>query len=167
VDGDHESCDDTFVVVPAITTINSPLSFVCSTEANKLDIVPRSIFSNILVMCQPCSLLAQTSFFIGFEPCHVRFEPYPDRVVHANQGYMSHISADGPEDTLSVKNGATGQDIGQKLDNCELWRCSQRASEAGRWTDYASPVRTKTQSNHTSQEYLTQERSSRGKEGTF
>jgi hypothetical protein len=38
---------------------------------------------------------------------------------------MSHISATGPEDTLSVKNGATGQDIGQKLNNGELWRCLQ------------------------------------------
>jgi hypothetical protein len=61
---------------------------------------------------------------------------------------MSHISATGPEDTLSIKNGATGQDIGQKLNNGELWRCLQQASEAGRWTDYASMVRTKTQSNH-------------------
>lgn len=87
--------------------------------------------------------------FIGFEPCHVRFDPYPDRVVHAKQGYASHISADGPKDTLSVKNGAIGQDIGQKLNNCEFWRCSQRASEAGSWTDHASMVRTKTQSNHT------------------
>jgi hypothetical protein len=71
-------------------------------------------------MRQPCSLLAQTSFFIGFEPCPVRFKPYPDRVVHANQGYTSQISTNGPEDMLSVKNGTTGKVIDQKPNNCKF-----------------------------------------------
>ncbi len=36
-------------IIPSITTINSPFSFVCSTDASRLDNVPRSTFSNILV----------------------------------------------------------------------------------------------------------------------
>src|SRR2546425_282478 len=40
--------------------------------------------SLISIMRQPCSLLVQTSFFIGFEPFSVRFKPYPVLVVQAD-----------------------------------------------------------------------------------
>ncbi len=65
-------------------------------------------------MRQPCSLLAQTSFFIGFEPFHVRFEPYPGPVVHALASREVDFCEHGPMDRKSVKSCATVAFMRQK-----------------------------------------------------
>jgi hypothetical protein len=105
--------------------------------------------SLIWVMRRPCSLLVQTSFFIGFEPFSVRFKPYPVLVVHADARKDAAFRATGPMDTISVKSCATVTYMRQKQDNIAFRRGSQLALQANCWTGYASPERTNRLSNHT------------------
>jgi hypothetical protein len=70
--------------------------------------------SLISVMCQPCSLLVQTAFFIGFEPFSARFKPYPVLVVQADARKDAVFRATGPMDTISVKSCATVASMSQK-----------------------------------------------------
>ena len=104
--------------------------------------------SLISIMRQPCSLLVQTSFFIGFEPFRVRFKPYPVLVVQADARKDAVFRATGPMDTISVKSCATVAYMSQKQDNIAFRRGSQLALQANCWTGYASPERTNRLSNH-------------------
>jgi hypothetical protein len=104
--------------------------------------------SLISVMCQPCSLLVQTSFFIGFEPFRVRFKPYPVLVVQTDAHKDAFFRATGPMVTISVKSCATVADMRQNQDNIAFRRGSQLALQANCWTGYASPERTNRLSNH-------------------
>jgi hypothetical protein len=71
-----------------------------------------------------------------------------------DQRHAGQSLGDEPEDTLSFKSWALGQDILQKLNISNVWMTLQEASRDEYWTRYVSMARTKTPSNHTLKTYL-------------
>src|SRR5713101_5001584 len=101
-------------------------------------------------MRQPYSLLARTTFFIGFDAFRVRLEPYAGPGVHALASREVDFCETGPLDRNSVKSCATVVNMRQKQNTIVFRRGSQLACKANCWTGYMAPARTRLMSNHSS-----------------
>src|SRR5450755_2284509 len=92
--------------------------------------------------------------FGRFLPYPVQFEPICVLLVHAKTSEKTNFCTNGPMDTISVKSCATVADMRQNLDATIFRAGFRQALQANCWTGYASPARTFSVANHTSDYHL-------------